>query len=51
MSSTLLKGSITAGKLADLLVLSDDPSNMEPEGIIEIAVMATIIDGKFVWER
>lgn len=45
------KGSITAGKLADLLVLSDDPTNVEPEGIIDIAVMTTIIDGKVVWER
>jgi predicted amidohydrolase YtcJ len=45
------KGSITAGKLADLLVLSDDPTNIEPEGIIDVAVMTTIIDGKVVWER
>ena len=45
------KGSITAGKLADLAILSDDPTRISPEGIKEIQVLTTIIDGKVVWER
>jgi predicted amidohydrolase YtcJ len=45
------KGSIVPGKLADLVILSDDPTNVEPEEIKEIQVLTTIIDGKVVWER
>jgi hypothetical protein len=45
-----VKGSITPGKLADLLVLSDDPIKSPPEQIKDIRVEMTIIDGKVVWE-
>ena len=44
------KGSITAGKLADLIVLSDDITKTEPEEILNTRVVMTIIDGKVVWE-
>jgi len=43
----LTKGSIIEGKLADLVVLSDDPTQVSPEGI---RVVMTIVDGKVVWE-
>lgn len=46
-----LKGSIATGKLADLVVLSDDPTRVPPEEIKEIQVLMTIVDGKVVWER
>lgn len=42
-------GSITPGKLADLVILSDDPTKVEPEKIKDIKVEMTIIDGKIVW--
>lgn len=46
-----VKGSISPGKLADLVVLTDSPVQIDPEGIKEIQVMATILDGKMVWEN
>lgn len=45
-----IKGSITPGKLADLVVLSSNPDQVEPEELKEIKVMMTIINGKVVWE-
>jgi predicted amidohydrolase YtcJ len=44
------KGSITRGKLADLVALSDDPTALPPELVKDIRVEMTIIDGKVVWE-
>lgn len=46
-----IKGTISPGKLADLVVLSDDPTGVAPEAIKDIQVMQTIIDGKVAWER
>jgi hypothetical protein len=40
-----LKGSITPGKLADLAVLSEDPTEVSPDRIAGIAVLATFVDG------
>ena len=45
------KGSITPGKRADLVILSDNPLTIEPMRINEIAVMETIKDGETVWQR
>jgi predicted amidohydrolase YtcJ len=39
-------GSIQPGKLADLVILSDDPLNMESEKLKDIRVLMTMIDGK-----
>lgn len=44
------KGSISPGKLADLAVLSRDPTQVEPEEIKDIRVEMTILGGKVVWE-
>ena len=44
------KGSITQGKLADMVVLSNDPVKSPPEQIKNIKVEMTIIGGKVVWE-
>jgi len=44
-----IKGSITPGKLADMVVLSDDPVKSPPEQIKDIRVAMTIIGGKVVW--
>jgi len=45
-----IKGSITTGKLADLVVLSDDPTRVPPEQIKDIRVEMTIIGGEVVRE-
>ncbi len=46
-----IKGSITPGKLADIVVLNNDPNQVEPEEIKDILVMMTMINGKIVWQR
>jgi hypothetical protein len=46
-----LKGSIAVGKLADMVVLSADPTGVSPDEIKNISVEKTIIGGEVVWER
>ena len=41
-----LKGTIEEGKLADIVVLSDDPFKIEPEKIRDIKVSMTIVGGQ-----
>lgn len=38
-------GSIEAGKVADLVILSDDPTQVAPKSLAEITVLTTIVDG------
>jgi predicted amidohydrolase YtcJ len=45
-----IKGSITPGKLADIIVLSEDPTRLPPERIKDIKVEMTIIGGEVVRE-
>ena len=45
------KGSIKEGKLADLVVLSDNPLTVDPATINQIHVLETIKEGKTVWAR
>ncbi len=45
-----IKGSIAQGKLADIVLLSDDPIKAPQEQIKDIKVEMTIIGGKVVWE-
>jgi len=46
-----IKGSISPGKLADLVVLNDDPTKLPVDEIKDIKVGITIIDGEVVWEK
>ncbi|MFO8011002.1 MAG: amidohydrolase [Dehalococcoidia bacterium] len=43
------KGSITPGKLADLVLLSADPTAIYPDEIRDIRVEKTIMNGRVVW--
>jgi predicted amidohydrolase YtcJ len=45
------KGSITPGKLADLVILSDDIFTIDPVKIRDVRVLTTIVGGKVVWAR
>jgi predicted amidohydrolase YtcJ len=45
------KGSITRGKLADMVILSDDIFTIDPKLIREVKVDTTIVGGKVVFER
>jgi predicted amidohydrolase YtcJ len=49
-SEEKIKGSLSPGKLADIVILSDDPTRVPPEKIKEIKVEMTIIGGEVVWE-
>ncbi len=44
------KGSITPGKLADMVLLSDDIFSIDPAKIREARVLKTIVGGKLVWD-
>ena len=45
-----MKGSIEVGKLADFVVLSNDPTKVSADTIKDIKVEKTIIGGKIVYE-
>jgi predicted amidohydrolase YtcJ len=45
------KGSVTAGKLADLSIFGTDPFAMEPAALRDLRVDMTIVGGKVVYER
>lgn len=44
------KGSITPGKLADFVVLSDDPRAVPAADLPSLAVEMTVVDGRVVYE-
>ena len=45
------KGSITPGKLADMVVLTDDIFSIDPAKIRDVKVVKTIVGGKMVWDQ
>lgn len=45
-----IKGSLEAGKLADLVVLSDDIMSVPKSGIKDVGVLATFMNGTLVHE-
>ncbi len=45
-----IKGSLTPGKVADLVVLDQDPFKTEPSQLIDIKVERTMVGGKWQYE-
>jgi hypothetical protein len=45
-----LKGSITAGKLADFVVLAEDLHTVDPAKIKDIEIVRTVVGGKTVYQ-
>jgi predicted amidohydrolase YtcJ len=45
------KGSITPGKLADLVLVREDLFSIEPSKLAEAHVELTMVGGKVVWRR
>jgi len=43
------KGTLSEGKLADMVILSEDPFEVEPESIKDIEVLTTILGGEIVF--
>jgi hypothetical protein len=46
-----VKGSIQAGKLADLILVDADPTRVNEAALKDIKTVLTMIGGKVVWER
>jgi predicted amidohydrolase YtcJ len=44
------KGSVTPGKLADMVLLSDDIFSIDPVRIRDVKILKTIVGGKITWD-
>jgi len=45
-----VKGSITAGKMADFVVLAQDPHSVDPNEILNIKIVRTVTGGEIVYQ-
>jgi len=45
-----VKGSLTAGKLADFVILGQDPHDVDPDSIVDIPVLLTVLGGQTTHE-
>jgi predicted amidohydrolase YtcJ len=46
-----IKGSISEGKLADFVMLADDPHTVSPAKIKDIQIVRTVVGGRTVYEN
>jgi hypothetical protein len=44
------KGSISVGKLADMVILSDDIFKIDPMKIRDVRVLKTFVGGRITWD-
>jgi predicted amidohydrolase YtcJ len=44
------KGSLTAGKLADYVILENDPHEVDPDSIVDIKIVRTVLGGRVTHE-
>jgi predicted amidohydrolase YtcJ len=44
-----IKGSITPGKRADLVIMEEDPFKIEPDRIADIKLVRTVVAGEVVY--
>ena len=47
----MIKGSITPGKLADFVVLADDPHTVDEGKIKDIEIVRTVTSGSTVYQK
>lgn len=45
-----VKGAITPGKLADFVVLSEDPHTIDPEKVRNIKIVRTVVGGNTAYQ-
>lgn len=45
-----IKGSLTPGKLADIVILDGDPHDVDPDSIVDIKILQTILGGRTTYE-
>ena len=45
-----LKGTLVAGKLADFVILEKDPHDVDPDSIVDIKILRTVLGGRTVHE-
>jgi hypothetical protein len=45
-----IKGTLVPGKLADFVVLESDPHDVDPDTIIDIKIVRTVVGGRTVYE-
>jgi len=45
-----IKGSLTPGKLADITILEQDPHDVDPDGIVEIKILRTLLGAQTTYE-
>ena len=46
-----MKGTLSVGKLGDLIVLAEDPYQVDETKLQEITVMMTVVNGLVVYDR
>jgi predicted amidohydrolase YtcJ len=47
----MIKGSITPGKLADFVILAEDPHTVQPDKIKDIEIVQTVTGGSTVYQK